>query len=206
MKESEEGLVNRQPEVPQAAMFLVSCIWCEELHRSERPLEFNSVCPACAGRYPTGSLEMRGSYPLNDEAIDDAVTRVSAGNYALGYMDGKRFMVFYVGRSDADLKQALHDWVDEPSRYRRYAPSSKAACGTRHRGPLPLGIPALDRVGLAVDSSYTRFAFSYASSPEASFRKECRNYHDFGGSDGLDNESHPVPTRGSSWECPEHDA
>jgi len=152
-----------------------------------------------------GSLEMSGSYPLSDEAIDDAVTRVSAGNYALGYMDGNTFMVFYVGRSDSDVKQRLHDWVDAPSRSRKYAPSAKAAYGTRHRGPLPFGVPALDRVGIGVDSSYTRFAFSYARSAEAAFEKECRNYHEFGGSDGLDNETHPVSTPGSSGECLAHD-
>jgi hypothetical protein len=206
MEKSEVGnFVDRQSEIVHEAILLVSCIWCEKLHRADDPLEFNPVCSTCAGRYPMGSLEMSGSYPLTDKAIDDAVARVSAGNYALGYMDGTTFMVFYVGRSDSDVKQQLHDWVGAPSRYRKYAPSAKAACGYRHRGPLPLGVPALDRVGLAVDSSYTRFAFSYASSAEASFGKECHNYHDFGGSDGLDNECHPAPTPGSSWECPEHD-
>jgi hypothetical protein len=44
-----------------------------------------------------------------------------------------------------------------------------------------------------VESSYTRFAYSYASSAEAAFEKECRNYDDFGGSAGLDNEAHPDP-------------
>jgi hypothetical protein len=70
---------------------------------------------------------------------------------------------------------------------------------------LPFGVPALDRVGIGVDSSYTSFAYSYAPSAEAAFEKECRNYHDFGGSDGLDNEAHPVSAPGSSGECPEHD-
>jgi hypothetical protein len=44
------------------------------------------------------SLEMNGSYPLSDDAIDGALTRTSPGNYALGYMDGDTFNVFYVGR------------------------------------------------------------------------------------------------------------
>jgi hypothetical protein len=47
-----------------------------------------------------------------------------------------------------------------------------------------------------VDSSYTRFAFSYARSAAAAFEEECRNYQDFGGSAGLDNESVPRPTPG----------
>ena len=185
-----------QAETVNIERLLITCTWCRRLHPVENPLEFNPVCPSCAGRYPVGSLEMKGSYPLSHEAIDDAVTRTSAGNYALGYMDGDVFVVFYVGRSDFDVKRILHDWVGVPSRYKRYAPSSKAACGSRHRGPLPFDVPALARVGMNVDSSYTRFAFSYARSAEAAFEKECRNYQDFGGSEGLDNEGPPRPTPG----------
>ena len=200
MEQSEGGdFVARQSEIVQ-----VSCIWCERLHPVEHAREFNPVCPTCAGRYPMRSLEMNGSYPLSDETIDETLTRTSPGNYALGYMDGTTFMVFYVGRSDSDVKQRLHDWVGAPSRYERYAPSAKAAWGSRPWGYHPQGAPALDRVGIGVDSSYTSFAYSYARSAEAAFEKECRNYHDFGGSDGLDNEAHPVSTPGDSGECPEH--
>ena len=192
MRQNEGGeFVDGQSEIVPEASLQVSCIRCGGLHRVERPLEFHPVCPTCTGGYPMGSLEMSGSYPLSDKAIDDAVTRVSAGNYALGYMDGTTFMVFYVGRSDSDVKQRLHEWVDAPSRSRKYAPSAKAAYGHRQRGPSPLGVPALDHVGIGVDSSYTRFAFSYARSAEAAFEKECRNYHDFGGSNVLDNEVDP---------------
>ncbi|MGH7287687.1 MAG: hypothetical protein ACREI8_06670 [Myxococcota bacterium] len=175
---------------------LVSCTWCRGLHPVENPLEFNPVCPSCAGRYLAGSLEMKGSYPLSHDAIDSAVTRTSAGTFALGYMDGAVFVAFYVGRSDSDVKHTLHDWVGMPSRYRVYAPSSKAACGSRHRGPLPFDVPALARVGMNVESSYTRFSFRYARSAEAAFEEECRNYHDLGGSGGLDNEGPPRPTPG----------
>jgi hypothetical protein len=44
-----------------------------------------------------------------------------------------------------------------------------------------------------VDGRYTHFEFSYAASAEQAFERECCNYHDFGGSYGLDNERHPVP-------------
>ena len=197
MEQSEGGdFVGDQSEIVHEASLQVSCIWCGRLHQVERPLEFHPVCPACTGRFPMGSLEMFGSYPLSHEAIDEMVSRTSPGNYALGYMDGTTFMVFYVGRSDSDVKQRLHDWVDAPSRYENYAPSTKAAYGYRNRGPSPLGVPAPDRVGIGVDSSYTSFAYSYARSAEAAFEKECRNYHDFGGSDGLDNEAYPVSTPG----------
>ncbi len=134
-----------------------------------------------------GSLEMKGSYPLTDAAIDAMLTRTSPGNYALGYLDGDTFMVFYVGRSDSDVKHRLHEWVGAPSSYDRYAPSTRAAWGVHRRGLLPLDVAAQGRVGVAVDSSYTRFAYSYAPSAEAAFEKEWRNYDDFGGSDGLDN-------------------
>ena len=205
MEQSEGGgFVDGQSEIVREASLQLSCIWCGRLHQVERPLEFHPVCPSCTGRFPMGSLEMIGSYPLSHEAIDEMVSRTSPGNYALGYMDGTTFMVFYVGRSDSEVKQRLHDWVDAPSRYERYAPSAKAAYGTRHRGPLPLGVPALDRVGIGVDSSYTSFAYSYARSAEAAFEKECRNYHDFGGSDGLDNEVCPESTPGSFGDCPSH--
>jgi hypothetical protein len=152
-----------------------------------------------------GLLEMNGSYPLNGEAIDEMVSRTSPGNYALGYLDGGTFVVFYVGRSDADVRRRLHEWVGTPSGYERYAASAKAAWGSRPRGYLPPGAPALDRVGVDVDSSYTRFAYGYARSGETAFEKECRNYHDLGGDYGsLDNEQHPLPPEGVAWMCPVH--
>lgn len=49
---------------------------------------------------------------------------------------------------------------------------------------------------------YTHFKFSYATSPKAAFEKECRNYHDFGGSDVLDNDYHPQRPEGTNWKCP----
>jgi hypothetical protein len=107
-------------------------------------------------------------------------------------MDGDAFRVFYVGRSDSDLRRRLHEWVGMPSRYDRYAPAAKAAWAMRPGGLMPrgLGAPGLGRVGNA-ESSYTRFAYSYAPSAEAAFDKECRNYDDFGGSCELDNEVPP---------------
>ena len=199
MEPSEGGpLVDRASEIVRA-----SCFWCERLHQAEHPL---SVCPTCAASHPMRLLEMSGPYSLSDDAIDENLTRASPGNYALGYMDGTTFMVFYVGRSDSDVKQRLHDWVGAPSRYARYAPSTWRVYASRWDGPLPRGAPALDHMGMGVDSSYTGFAYSYAASADAAFEKECRNYHDFGESGGLDNEAHPVPTPGSSGERLTHHA
>jgi len=49
---------------------------------------------------------------------------------------------------------------------------------------------------------YSKFKFSYASSPKEAFEKECRNYHDFGGTDQLDNKMHPDRPVGTNWKCP----
>jgi len=133
---------------------------------------------------------MSGSYPLSEEGIDAAMTRTSPGNYALGYLDGDTFSVFYVGRSDADVRQRLHEWVGRPSQYDRYASGSRAGWASSPTGLMPLGRPALGRVANG-ESSYTRFAYSYAPSAEAAFEKEARNYDDLGGSAGLDNEEPP---------------
>jgi hypothetical protein len=145
-----------------------------------------------ARRFPMGPLEMSGSFPLDDEMIDQVVSRTSPGNYALGYMDGETFLVFYVGRSDADVRRRLHEWVGAPSRYARYATDAKAAWGARRHGSLPFDAPAQARVGTNFESGYTRFAYSYAATAEAAFEKECQNYDDFGGSVALDNTTRPV--------------
>ena len=167
------------------------CFWCERLHESKHPL---SVCRYCADTartrglpFPMGSLEMSGSYPLTADAIDANLTGKWPGNYALGYLDGGTFMVFYVGRSDSDVKRRLHGWVGAPSRDDCFASSGRAAWAVHRRGLLPLDVATQGRVGVDVDDSYTRFAYSYAPSADAAFAKEWRNFDDFGGSGGLDN-------------------
>ncbi len=50
-------------------------------------------------------------------------------------------------------------------------------------------------------NKYSKFKYSYATSPKAAFEKECHNYHDFGGS-ALDNQMHPSRPAGSNWKCP----
>jgi hypothetical protein len=182
-----------RPEIESEAGPLASCFWCGRLQPCELPL---SVCPACtAGHSTMRLLEMSGSYPLSDEAIDEALSRTSPGNYALGYMDGETFNVFYVGRSDSDLRRRLHEWVGMPSRYEKYASSAQASWGVHRRGPLPVDTAMLCPVGYA-ESSYTRFAYSYARSAEDAYAKEWRNYDTFGGSHVLDNETQPVSADG----------
>jgi hypothetical protein len=200
-RRDDRDLSDRTPETAKEASLLASCFWCEQLHPGEHAL---SVCSSCTARFATmRSLEMRGSYPLNDVAIDEALKQTAPGNYALGYMDGDAFTVFYVGRSDSDLRQRLHEWVGMPSRYRSYASPAKAPWGAHRGRELPVDAPALAPVGSA-ESSYTRFAYSYAASAEAAFEKECRNYEAFGGSGVLDNEAPPAWTPRTSGESAAH--
>lgn len=53
-----------------------------------------------------------------------------------------------------------------------------------------------------VTEPYTHFKFSYASNPVEAFKKECKNYHDCGGSANLDNEYHPDKPNGYNVSCP----
>jgi hypothetical protein len=135
---------------------------------------------------------MSGSFPLDDAMIDEKVSRTSPGNYALGYMDDGTFQVFYVGRSDSDVRGRLHEWVGAPSRCRRYTSAAQAAWDVHQSRSSRGAAPSLGPVGAAMDSSYTRFAYSYAPSAEAAFEKECQNYDDFGACGGLDNTARPV--------------
>jgi hypothetical protein len=137
------------------------------------------------------SLEMSKAYPLSDETIDEVLMQTSAGNYALGYMDGDTFDVFYVGRSDTDVRRRLHEWVGMPSRYERYSSPAKAPWGVRRRGGLPLDVPGFGPVA-NTESRYTHFAYSYARSVGEAYAKEWRNHDSFRGSHRLDNEAEPI--------------
>ncbi len=53
-----------------------------------------------------------------------------------------------------------------------------------------------------LSGKYKDFQFSYADSPQSAFDTECRNYHDFGGKENLDNVIHPQKKMGFTWQCP----
>lgn len=111
------------------------------------------------------TLGMQGSYTLTEEKIDEVVTKISPGNYALGHVMEDKFYVEYVGRADTNLNTRLKDWIKK----------------------------------------YSRFKFSYASSLKAAFEKECKNYHDFGENNILNNLNHPDRPSESNWKCPHCD-
>ena len=48
----------------------------------------------------------------------------------------------------------------------------------------------------------THFMFSIAKSKKEAFEKECRNYHDFGGCNCLNNDIHPAKPTGTEYKCP----
>lgn len=48
----------------------------------------------------------------------------------------------------------------------------------------------------------THFKYSIAKSVKEAFEKECRNYHDFGGNEVLNNDIHPAKPAGTKYECP----
>jgi hypothetical protein len=185
------------PSAPaNAPKLLVTCMDCGLLHPSGRPLEFSPICDRCAARRRVmQSLGMAGPFPLDREGVEEECLGPKApGNYALGYMDGDGFVVFYVGRSDSDLRNELWDHVDLPSGIGRWAGSRRAAWDSRPGKLMPLSRPRLGGVGSGPPSSYTHFAYCYAPSAADAFERECRNYRDFGGCRELDNAAAPIQT------------
>jgi hypothetical protein len=178
------------------AALSTTCVQCRRLYYPADGFASHSSCPACSDATDRSSASSTRPHLLTHAAIDAAVKATSAGSFALGYLDGAEFRVFYVGRADQDTNEQLHEWVDKPSRARRHVSSAKAPWGTRARGRYGAA-PSLDRVGVGADTAYTHFAFRYARSPAAAFDHETRDYHTFGGSDCLDNERHPVAPDGS---------
>ena len=168
---------------------LASCFCCRLPHRAEHPV---SICPACVAKSSAMRLlEMTGFYPLRSDVVNTTLKRVSPGNFALGYVVAGEFNVFYVARSDFDVRLRISKWVNMPSRCRRSLCSAKASWEVNHRKTFPVDAPALGRVG-NFESRYTHFAYSYARSADEAYAKEWRNYEAFGGRASLDNESQPA--------------
>ena len=63
-----------------------------------------------------------GPFELTSRGVNNAVTEISAGTYALGHMksNGRTFVVEYIGRSDEDLNGRLQTWVGEGTDYTHF--------------------------------------------------------------------------------------
>ncbi len=63
---------------------------------------------------------LKGPYQLTNERINEVVPQSHPGAYALGKYDlsSDTFYVKYVGRSDDDINDRLHDWVGEYSYFK----------------------------------------------------------------------------------------
>ena len=74
------------------------------------------------------SSGLRGPFPLTENGIDTNVTETSPGAYALGRMKNDTFLISYVGRSDSDVNDRLHDHEGNLPRFKfEYYGSAKAA-------------------------------------------------------------------------------
>ena len=71
---------------------------------------------------------LRGPFPLTENGINRNVTRRSPGAYALGHSADNTFYIYYIGRSDADVRDRLHyhKGTQREFKYEYYA-SSKSA-------------------------------------------------------------------------------
>lgn len=74
------------------------------------------------------SSGLRGPFALTSDGIDDNVTLTSAGAYALGKTKDSTFHISYVGRSDDDVNDRLHDHIGSYQQFKyEYYGSAKAA-------------------------------------------------------------------------------
>jgi hypothetical protein len=76
------------------------------------------------------STGLEGPFPLTKQGVENAVTKKSAGAYALGYTNSNNnFAVEYIGRSDDDLAGRLQQHVPEPFQQFKasYFPSAQEA-------------------------------------------------------------------------------
>ena len=74
---------------------------------------------------------MEGPYRLNIETIDEKVSKISSGNYAIGRRSEKGSFLFRcIGRASSDLNAKLKSWIsktDRPFFKFRYSSSAREA-------------------------------------------------------------------------------
>lgn len=77
------------------------------------------------------SLKMEGPYRLDLKTIDEKVSKVSSGNFALGREnENGTFLIGFIGRANDDINSKLKSWVSKTMRPLfkfRYASSAREA-------------------------------------------------------------------------------
>lgn len=64
------------------------------------------------------STGLRGSFPLDEQTINEQVDSGSPGVYALGYRKGKSFIVQHIGRSDTNVNGQLKEHIGKYDRFK----------------------------------------------------------------------------------------
>ena len=73
-------------------------------------------------------LNMYGPFELTDKEIDRTITKISPGNYVFGFNKKNKFYVYYIGRSDKNLKDSLKKQIGEHKMFKFcYTESPKEA-------------------------------------------------------------------------------
>ena len=116
----------------------------------------------------TKSLGLGYAYPLSEAKVKEKVSK-KPGNYAFGY---------YRKNSEGEMNFFVH-YVG--------------------RSDTDLQTEILARMKDGDKKHLTHFKFSHAANtPLRAYKKECGNYHDFGGKDELINKIHPARPKGHS--------
>ena len=117
-------------------------LYANDLHKLRQKQQSGEFAQTKPKPIPTKQTGLRGSFSLDAETIDDQVTEVSPGVYALGLKKGNIFHVHFVGRSDVDINAELKKHVGKYDRFKfEYYDSPEAAflkeCDLYHafRGP-----------------------------------------------------------------------
>lgn len=73
-------------------------------------------------------IAMHSPYKLVESEIDRIITKTSPGNYVFGFINKNKFYVYYVGRSDNNLRDSLKKQIKEHKIFKFcYAKSPKEA-------------------------------------------------------------------------------
>jgi len=74
------------------------------------------------------TLNMEGPYSLDENTVNEKIPRISAGNYALGYVKDGVFFIKYVGSSETDVNFRLKNHIGKYKSFKfSFAESARAS-------------------------------------------------------------------------------